>query len=194
MARESHEEALQRSSLKAQIRESYTRVVYSMKTQEKQADSLMRKITIIKTWYLVLNGFITGSFIVTIFGEGQLSAIIGAFISSIVLILNSFTKDFELASIGEKHRDTARRLWEVKENYLSLLTDFDYLSIQDITQQRDELQDRLATVYSEAPRMNFKAYHKTQLALKSSKKLTFSDQEIDLMLPKNLRGQTDKDE
>ena len=190
----SRDEIKQRTLLKAQIRETYGKVVYSHKTHEKQADLLLKRNSNIKVWQLILSGVVTGSFIVTIFGDGKTSAIIGTIISTILLILNSYTKDFELVSIAEKHRISAHQLWEIREEYLSLLTDFDFLTLLELIERRDKLQDRLSKVYSNAPRTNSKAYGMAQSALKDNEELTFSDREIDLLLPTNLRDHQDTNE
>jgi len=183
----SQTELKQRDLLEAQIRECYGRVVYSHKTQEKYADILLKRNNSIKIWQLILTGIITGSFIATIFGDGKISAIIGTIISSILLIINSYTKDIDLVSIAEKHRLSAHQLWEIRESYLSLLTDFNLLTIQQIVEQRNILQQKLSLAYSDSPRTNNKAYNKAQSALKYNEELTFSERELDLLLPKKLR-------
>lgn len=194
MVQDSQNEDQQRKLLKNQIRESYGKVVYSHKTHEKCADILLQKNSTIKLWQIILSGVITGSFIATIFGDGRIAAIIGAIIASVLLILNSYTKDFELVSIAEKHKLAAHQLWEIREGYLSLLTDFDFITIKHIIQYRDDLQNRLASVYSSSPRTNSKAYNKAQSALKDKEELTFSSEEIDFLLPKKLRNNQNLDE
>lgn len=189
---DSHIEAKQRNQLKSQIRECYGRVVYSHKVHEKCSDILLKRNSTIKVWQIILSAITTGSFIATIFGDGKIAVVFGAFISAILLILNSYTKDFELVSIAEKHSSSANQLWEIREDYLSLLTDFDFLSIEQIINKRDNLQERLSMVYSGSPRTNVKAYTKAQSALKENEELTFSENEIDLMLPKELRNKQEE--
>jgi len=173
--------------LEAQLRECYGRVVYSHKTHEKCADILLDKNSKFKMWQLILSGLTTGSFLVTVFGDGKISALIGAVISAILLVLNSYTKDFELVEIAEKHKQAASSLWDIRESYLSLLTDMPFLSIEEITNKRDQLQDQLRDTYEGSPRTNFKAYKSAQNALKNNEELTFSEEEIDLLLPAKLR-------
>lgn len=40
----------------------------------------------------------------------------------------------------KKHKDAADELWDVREAYLSLITDFCDLSLNDIRSRRDEIQ------------------------------------------------------
>lgn len=48
---------------------------------------------------------------------------------------------------------------------------------------RDELQKKLASVHKGCPRTNVKAYSQAQKALKENEESTFSDEEIDKLLP-----------
>jgi hypothetical protein len=77
----------------------------------------------------------------------------------------------------------------VREAYLSLLTDIrdSSLTLSELRQRRDSLQERLHKIYHNAPHTDDKAYEKSQKALKENEELTFSDEEIDVFLPKPLR-------
>lgn len=57
----------------------------------------------------------------------------------------------------------------------------------EIRTQRDELQGKLLEIYSGSPRTIAKAYKEATKALKKLEELTFSDEEIDNILPKALR-------
>lgn len=177
----------QKEMLEAQIRECFGRVVYSHKTHEKCADILLARNSRIKIWQLVLSGITTGSFIVTIFGDGKIASIIGVVISTMLLILNSYTKDFELVRVADEHRDAANKIWNIRECYLSLITDLKYKSNEEIIHKRDDLQRRLSEIYIGSPRTNFKAYNQARAALIENEELTFSDKEIDDFLPQKLR-------
>ena len=56
--------------------------------------------------------------------------------------------------------------------------------LQDI---RDTLIEELHTVNSGAPSTTLRAYKKAQVALKKYEDMTFSDEEIDAFLPKELK-------
>ncbi|MGX2968078.1 SLATT domain-containing protein, partial [Ursidibacter sp. B-7004-1] len=102
---------------------------------------------------------------------------------------NSYTKDYDLGAIAQKHRQAGANLWVIREKYLSLLTDLrmNRLPIQEICEIRDELLSELHSIYVVAPSTNFEAYQKAQKALKEMEDMTFSDDEIDKFLPENLR-------
>ena len=78
-------------------------------------------------------------------------------------------------------------LWKIREEYVSLLTDFEVLNMDEIMEKRDELQNRTAEVYSNSPRTDSKSYKEAQKALKTEEEQTFSEKEIDVMLPNSIR-------
>lgn len=172
-----------------QIRECYGRVVYSHKTHEKCADILLSRLSNIKIAQIILSALSTAGFVSIIFGAGEVGAIAGGLVSVALLVLNGYTKDYDLGQLAQKHRQAAADLWLIREQYLSLLTDLrsNSGSEHELREKRDGLLIELHALYSGAPSTNFKAYKKAQEALKNFEDMTFSDEEIDAFLPKSLR-------
>jgi hypothetical protein len=114
---------------------------------------------------------------------------IGANPALATLILNSYVKDLDPGKASQIHRETASDIWNVRESYLSLLTDIRDLSfpLEDLRRRRDDLQSRLAKIYRSAPHTNGKAYSDAQDALENKEDLTFSDAEVDAFLPAPLK-------
>mgnify|MGYP000865804908 CR=1 FL=1 len=184
-----NDKKIQIDILESQIREIFGRVVYSHKTQEKCADIVLELHKCLKLTLIVISALVTTSFLVKIFGDNQWSLIVGVILSTILLGLNTYTKDYDLGEIAQKHTNAANDLWDIRECFLSLLTDMKVglLSVNQIVARRDELQNRLYNVYSGSPRTNYKAYKEAQKALQVNEELTFSDEEIDSFLPQELR-------
>ncbi|KAA6337678.1 hypothetical protein EZS27_014250 [termite gut metagenome] len=174
--------------LESQIREIFGRVVYSHKTQEKCADIVLILHKRLKLLLIVISALVTTSFFIKIFGENQWSLIVGVILSTILLGLNTYTKDYDLGEIAQKHTNAANDLWDIRECFLSLLTDMKagLLSVNQIVARRDELQNRLYNTYSGSPRTNYKAYKEASKALQVNEELTFSDEEINSFLPQEL--------
>ena len=175
--------------LEGQLRECYGRVVYSHKTHEKCADILSSRHEFIKLSQIVLSALVTGGIISTFFEDGIIGATISAVLSTILLILNTYTKDYDLGEIAQKHRQAGSDLWIIREEYLSLLTDIragDF-SLDDIRKRRDRLVKDLPTAYAGAPSTNYAAYRAAQKALQELEDMTFSDEEVDAFLPKELK-------
>jgi len=175
--------------LEAQIREIYARVVWTHKTQEKCADIILKRHVRIKITQIILSAITTTGILVAVFGENTLVGIISAVLSAALFGLNTYTKDYDLGEIAQKHTSAASDLWNVRENYLSLLTDLkiNKLTIDEITKRRDELQEDLFNIYGGAPRTINKAYEEATTGLKVNEEMTFTDDEIDNLLPKDLR-------
>ncbi len=178
-----------RAILEGQLRECYGRVVYSHKTHEKCADILLSRLSNIKFWQIVLSAITTGGFVAAALGGGKTSAIAGIVVSTILLILNAYTKNYDLGELAQKHRQAGADLWIIRERYLSLITDLRLgeKPIEILQKVRDNLLEQLHAVYSGAPSTTYQAYKKAQEALKALEDMTFSDAEIDAFLPKELK-------
>lgn len=177
--------------LEAQIREIYGRVIYTHKTQEKCADIALKRLHQIKLAQIILSALtITGIFF-TIFSNLQIGLIISTVLSTILLALNTYTKDYDLGEIAQKHADAANKLLNIRESYLSLLVAIKSRTLQlnEVIEKRDKLQSILVNVYSGSPRTFFKAYNEASKGLKSNEEFTFSNEEIDRFLPKELKKQ-----
>jgi len=175
--------------LEGQLRECYGRVVYSHKTHEKCSDILLSRLSSIKLWQIILSALTTGGFVSTFLGAGNIGAGIGAALSTTLLVLNAYTKNYDLGELSQKHKHAANELWLIREKYLSLLTDLrmSERTLLAIRERRDELLEQLHGVYIGSPSTTFKAYRKAQEALQTSEDMTFSKEEIDAFLPDELR-------
>ena len=102
---------------------------------------------------------------------------------------NSNTEKYDLGEIAQRHAECAANLWNIRENYLSLLIDMKsgLIDIKEIRNKRDELQSALHNIYKGSPRTLGSAYKEASKALKQMEEMTFSDAEIDSYLPKELR-------
>ena len=94
-----------------QLRECFGRIVYSHKTHEKCADILLKRLALIKLWQIILSAITTGGFIAAILGAGNIGAVIGAVVSTSLLVLNAYTKNYDLGELAQKHRQAGVDLW-----------------------------------------------------------------------------------
>lgn len=178
-----------RAILEGQLRECFGRVVYTHKTHEKAADILLTRLSRIKILQIVLSAVTTGGFIAAIFDASNVATILGVVVSTTLLVLNAYTKDYDLGELAQKHRQAGADLWIIREKYLSLITDLRMgeRPVEELQKERDKLLEKLHSVYSGAPSTNYQAYKKAQEALKHLEDMTFSDAEIDAFLPKALK-------
>lgn len=179
--------------LLAQVRESFGRVVYSHKTQEKQADISFSRHRWQQGTLIALTVISSGTFLASLLGvfvEPQLASLTTAFIALLVTAISLGAKTFKFSEEADAHRDVASRLWDVRESYLSLIADLmsSATSVSDARARRDELQEATREAYAEAPRTSSRAFLRAQKGLKDNEEMTFTPYEIDLFLPEALRS------
>lgn len=179
-----------REYLSLQLREAYGRVVYTYTTHLKMMNHLVRKNARIKHIQIIMSAISTGGFLGSIITNDILLTCIGGVFSTALLALNLFFKDFNLLEEIKQHCSTADNLWMVREDYISLLTDFPILSDADIMEKRDNLQARVFEIYKSSPKTDRKSYIEAQNALKSEEEQFFSQEEINKMLPSHLRDKS----
>ena len=179
----------QSNVLEGQLRECFGRVVYSHKVHEKLADILLARLTHIKWCQIILSAITAGGCITVFFGAGNAGVAVGAVVSTLLLIVNTFTKENDLSELAQRTRRAATNLWIIREKYLSLLTDLRIRNraLEELLLERDRLLQELHGVYSGAPSTNNRAYRKAKKALKVLDDMTFSDNEIDAFLPREIR-------
>ena len=174
-------------TLEDQIRECFGRVVYTHKTHERMADNCAEKLNRFKTVQIVLTAVTsTGAVGVVVTNETWLE-IATVLVSFLTLFVTTYLKNFDLGSTAQKHRDAAAKLWNVRECYLSLLTDLPTLDRPAAAARRDELQTMLAALYQAAPQTDGKAYSEAQKRLQELEDMTFSADELDCFLPLSLK-------
>lgn len=177
----------QKEKIRAQLREAYGRIVYSNTTHLKAIDKLILKNNRTKIWQIVLSAITTGGlFSLFIFNEELLQFVTG--LASVVLLgLNIYLKNFELDTLSKEHQIAANDLWLIREKYISLLTDMDNLTIEQITDLRDKLQEDTYNIYKTSPKTGADSYAKAQKSLKTEEEQFFTDEELNQILPKHLR-------
>ena len=179
--------ASQGYKLESQIREAYGRVVYTFTCHNYIVQRLLSRNNRVETWQIVLSALTTGGFLATILTSKAAAGYIGAVFSIALLILSSYAKHFDLVETAQAHQKAADALWKIREEYVSLLTDFDLLEASEIMKRRDDLQNRTAEIYAQSPKTDSKSYKQAQKALKTEEEQTFSEKEIDVMLPNSIR-------
>lgn len=178
-----------RKKLYIQIRESYGRIVYSYTTHLKRSNHLHTNDQCIRVSQIVLSAISTGGFLGAIvsISNQQIFTVIGGLFSTVLLALNLYSKNYSLLEEIKRHQNTAIDLWKIREDYISLLTDFQSLPIETIISKRDALQNTAYEIYKSSPLTDRKSYIETQKALKFEEEQFFTHEEIDKILPTHLR-------
>jgi hypothetical protein len=154
------------------------------------AERCAARFRIVKWLQIILSALTTGGAVGVVFDRSStFFPYATALLAMSLLILNSYVKDLDPGQAAQKHREAASDIWNVREAYLSLLTDIrdPLFALEDLRKRRDEFQSQLYKIYRNAPHTDSEAYGKAQDALKNKEDLTFSDTEIDAFLPDPLK-------
>lgn len=180
-----------KKALLVQIKEAYGRVVYTYTSHLKMMNRLAKRNKKIKYTQIVLSAVSTGGFIGAVITNETILTLIGGLFSTILLAINLFFKDFNLTEELKQHQIASDNLWLIREEYISLLTDFCILSETEITTKRDDLQKRTYELYKQSPKTDAKSYSDAQQALKTEEEQFFTKAELDKILPEHLRCEND---
>jgi hypothetical protein len=159
-----------KEKLSSQIEKTFTSLIIAHKTHEKETDLLYKRYNNVRIFQMILSGITAGGFLSILLDFYPIiSAVIGALLATILLTLNSYSKEFNLAEKIEEHRKAASALLAVREDYRSLIIDIERMQTEEIILKRDELQQRLIQLYNEVPRTSHKAYTEAKKAMNRKK-------------------------
>ena len=82
--------------LESQIREAYGRVTYTQTCHDKFINRVLKANDRIKLWQIILSAVTTSGFVVAIFSNDKVASVLGTIVSLALLILNTYTKNFNL--------------------------------------------------------------------------------------------------
>lgn len=174
--------------LRSQIKEAYGRLVYTHTTHLKQAQIILAANAVVQWLLIAFSAISTVGLISIIFASSPLVlAIVSSIFTAASLAINLYSRGARLGERAEQHKRVANELWPLREDYVSLLTDFDELNETEIRQRRDSLKDKVAAIYSSAPMTSKHAYHLAQVALKEEEEQYFAPGEVDNIIPEHLR-------
>lgn len=109
-------------------------------------------------------------------------------LKGLLLSISSYNLKSNSEDKIEKLKESANSLWIIRERYVSLLTNFDYLTTEQIRSEREELILEVAKVYKKRPKTSHCAYKRAQRALKNEEEQqTFYRNEAELLLPSFFR-------
>lgn len=176
-----------KAKMKQQIEEQYGKLTYTYATHICNASFLKRDAKRFKWLQIILSALSTGGFFATVITDEAKLAWIGGIISTLLLVVSGYLKDKDFSEEQIQHLKIADALWSVKEDYISLLTDFDELKESDIKEQREKLKKTTAKIYDGAIQTDDRSYKEAQRRLKDKEYQFFSRDELNKMLPEHLR-------
>lgn len=174
-------------SLFNQIVDLHGRVIYTYTAHHKIQNRLESRNKRIKVIQVILTAISTIGFLTTVITNQYLLAWLGGITSSLSLGLNLYMKDNNLDDQIQKHKAAADELWDIKEAYSSLITDFYNLPLNEIRLKRDEIQHLWSEVNKKYPGTDKKGYKEAQKSLKYEEEQTFNEGEAEKFLSTSIR-------
>lgn len=176
-----------KESLRIQIREAYGRLMYSYTCYNKMIGNLSCKLSCLNFFQIALSSLATGGILAAVIVNERVITIVSSVISTISTAITLYIKNYNLNDLIRQFHCAADEAWLIREDYISLLTDFDKLEEQEITAKREELKHRVYELYKKYPKTDSKSYKQAQNALKNEEEQFFRAEEIDMLLPQHLR-------
>lgn len=178
----------------------YTKVTWTHKMQEKQADIYIQKSKCIKKltcWLTVITAggaLASLSSIIPPFSVCGITINIPVILTTVLPIILSYLTlrygDGVLDTKAKDNRQYAAKVHNLRNLYESLMYEIkaNLLSDEDIVNRRNDLEQQENSVYSEeSPYTSKKAYKLAKKALKIDKESTTEDDEIEAIVPKDLQ-------
>lgn len=171
----------------SQIEEGYGKLIYTYTCHLKQA-RIYNLLNNCFSWAdIVLTAITAGSLLGLLFTNEKTLAIISAICAALSLMSTLFQKEADLSEKAVEHKGFAQKLWLPRERFISLLTDAPTIDFLEIQRKRDELINTVNDLYSVEPMTSNLAYRMSQKALKTKEEQFFSRDEINHILPQDLR-------
>jgi hypothetical protein len=175
--------------VESDVRRKFGCVVFTEKVHEKCGDILLTYANRLWLLKISLSTIAAGSLIPTILGKGTMwTVIVTAVVSTLLLLFNTLTQEGQDKESGAKHHATANQLWKIREDYQSLLTDMraGLVGYAEVCERRQKLVDATAAAQANAPVTFERGYRAARTALNIAKEQSFSDDELDTLLPHEL--------
>lgn len=170
-----------------QIEEAYGKIVYTYTTHIIQASRIKKKNAFLKWSEIILSAISAGGFLATVITDTAVLSWIGGLCSTALLVLSSYFKEVDLVQVQKEHLNTSNKLWILREDYLSLLIDFDKTDYEAIKETRKRLKEEVAEVYNNAPITDEKSYTLAKEELQKKESQFFTRDELNNILPIELR-------
>ena len=170
-----------------QIEEAYGKIVYTYTTHIIQASRIKKKNAFLKWSEIILSAISAGGFLATVITDTAVLSWIGGLCSTALLVLSSYFKEVDLVQVQKEHLNTSNKLWTLREDYLSLLIDFDKTDYEAIKETRKRLKEEVAEVYNNAPITDEKSYTLAKEELQKKESQFFTRDELNNILPIELR-------
>ncbi len=175
--------------LESLVRDTYIRVVWSHKIQEKQSDIYARRFKLMETINVIAASITSAGVVSMIFTDPLWLKYLSMFLSFITVYITAYFKSFDLQKLITSHKAAANKLLTIRDQLMILLANIKLQNNppQELLAKYEELIKLLDDIYQEVPSTTPKAVKLAGEALNIKKDNTFTDEEIDSFLPDSLK-------
>lgn len=170
-------------------RNHYANVVWTHKIQEKQAEIYELRYKVLSAINILFATLTSAGLISIIFADPTWLKVASAVVSFVTTAISAFLASFNYKSLAKDNKATATKLVCARDDLLSLLAKIKLREtpVRELMDAFDAIQKRVHEVYKEAPNTTNKAVKMASVALKEHKEGTYTDEEIDSLLPDVLK-------
>ena len=135
-----------RDKIKELLIDNYSAVVYTYYAHWMMVDKYKARSQALKITSIVLTAMSTVGFITFLSETFSFLSWVPIVTSALALGLNLYSLNFNIDEKIKQHKNAAQELWDVREAYEALFSDFDDLTIEAIRDKRKELTDRVGVI------------------------------------------------
>ena len=170
------------------VRSAFAGVSWTHKIHEKQADIYYSQFKTMETAKILSSVFASIGILSLIVSDPLWLKIISALVSGVSTFISTYYKSFKTYEQIESHKKTARELLALRDRYIHLLLKIRTNdSVPDLVEAFEALEKDKHSIYASAPITTNKAVKLASEALKISHDNSYTDDEIDGMLPECLQ-------
>jgi hypothetical protein len=169
----------------AEIRSTYGRVAYTHKTHEKDAEIRSANARRLRVANVAVFGIAAVAAVIAPLLQSGVAAWVAAVSTVIGFVFSALQLSFDPAAEAAAHRMAAKSYLSIRNELAKLIADC--RSTASVTPalrgRRDDLGERMRIADDLAPQTSQRAYAVAQDAIKNGDELTFSEEELNALLP-----------
>ncbi|MBP9996458.1 MAG: SLATT domain-containing protein [Lachnospiraceae bacterium] len=172
------------------VRQNYASVVWTHKTHEKQAEIYAKEYKCLETINIIVAALTSCGIITICFYTNIIAQVLTAVASFITLGITAYFKSFDLRTLEVRNKAAANQFIGIRNELLNVIANIKYEK-NELDENKaiyEGIMERLNKLYVDAPATTQKACDMASESLKVKKDYTFTDEEIDMFLPKSLRN------
>jgi len=171
------------------VRELYGRLAWTHKTHEKDREIWSSKVCLTRWVNVVLIGITSVLATVGAITNHQTVLIVTSIFGAVSTAFVVYQLSFNPEKKESEHRMAAKRMLYLRDQYLILIQEAmsEKIPLDQLRSKLESLHRETSIVYEFSPDSSSKAYSAASEALKTKEELTFSAEEIDMLLPECLR-------